>query len=429
MIKMSWNSELPTNRELARFSRAIASGRHTLPGISHALVVAIAAIAMSAPGLARAQEDGDKTSSAKSAVQDPSSADHKAAEEKARLEYEQEMLDWKKAAKEALYAMREFTHCENKDAEAWREKWRIAVEAGTSARDRAAKKALAYYKLAVGKRDALEARGLVVQKVNFDVQNGRYETAFKVYSELVRIHSKDHGFKAQLGRMAMNTNRFDLAEKISLELINDQRLEYRDLFKDLAELKADWEKELEIREQEKDDKLPQVAIKTSKGTIVVELFENQAPETVANFIYLVRNGYYQGKKFHRVIGGFMAQTGAPSGIGSGYDGYSIYDEYGREDARKHFRGVLSMANTGNPNSGGPEFFITFAPNLRLNGGYTAFGRVLSGDEVLERLKITYTIDDNGKDTKNESVIPDEVIKAEVLNDSGKEYKPNKVDGG
>ncbi|MCP4813808.1 MAG: peptidylprolyl isomerase, partial [Planctomycetaceae bacterium] len=104
--------------------------------------------------------------------------------------------------------------------------------------------------------------------------------------------------------------------------------------------------------------MPRVKMTTSKGEVVIELFENEAPDTVGNFVSLVEVGFYDNKKFHRVLKNFVAQTGCPKGDGTGDAGYSIYCECAKADYRKHFRGSLSMAHAG-PDTGGSQFFITF----------------------------------------------------------------------
>ena len=129
--------------------------------------------------------------------------------------------------------------------------------------------------------------------------------------------------------------------------------------------------------------LPQVTIQTAKGNIVLELAEDDAPNTVANFISLVEKGYYDGLKFHRVIAQFMIQGGDPTGTGSGGPGYVIADEF--SPRLKHDRGVISMANAG-PNTGGSQFFITHVPCPHLDGKHAVFGRVTSGMEVVDAIK-------------------------------------------
>jgi cyclophilin family peptidyl-prolyl cis-trans isomerase len=172
--------------------------------------------------------------------------------------------------------------------------------------------------------------------------------------------------------------------------------------------KVDAEMARRKAEAEADD-LPRVKISTSAGDLVVELFENEAPNTVANFITLVEKGFYDGTPFHRVIGGFMAQGGDPTGTGSGGPGHRIACECGREDARLHFRGTLSMAHAGE-DTGGSQFFLTFRPTDHLDGRHTVFGRVIEGDDVLA--KLVRTQDAQGRPVPG--VEPDTIVKAEVL---------------
>src|SRR6185503_13344580 len=145
-----------------------------------------------------------------------------------------------------------------------------------------------------------------------------------------------------------------------------------------------WKTEQDIRAKEaKADDLPRVKFTTSKGDIESQLLENEAPNTVSNFVELVSKKYYDGLKFHRVIPGFMAQGGDPAGNGSGGPGYRFKDEIPAE-YRRHFRGSLSMANAG-PDSNGSQFFITHLPTDWLNGKHTVFGRVRSGQDIVDGL--------------------------------------------
>ena len=122
-------------------------------------------------------------------------------------------------------------------------------------------------------------------------------------------------------------------------------------------------------------------IETEKGSMVAELFASDVPVTVNNFVFLAREGFYDGSTFHRVIPGFMAQGGDPTGTGMGTAGYRFNDEF---TAHKHDAGVLSMANSG-PNTNGAQFFITFAPQHGLDGKHAVFGRLIEGMDVLEKL--------------------------------------------
>ena len=124
-------------------------------------------------------------------------------------------------------------------------------------------------------------------------------------------------------------------------------------------------------------------IETSKGRIVVDLFQDEAPKTVNNFVFLARNHFYDSVVFHRVLEDFMAQTGDPTGTGRGGPGYRFEDEFG-SDLKHDETGTLSMANAG-PNTNGSQFFITFGPTPHLNGRHTVFGKVVEGLDVLDNL--------------------------------------------
>jgi cyclophilin family peptidyl-prolyl cis-trans isomerase len=120
--------------------------------------------------------------------------------------------------------------------------------------------------------------------------------------------------------------------------------------------------------------------RTSAGEFEVELFADRAPRTVNNFVFLAREGFYSGTTFHRVIHGFMAQGGDPSGTGGGGPGYRFEDEF-HPQLKHDSAGILSMANAG-PNTNGSQFFITFAPTPHLDGKHSMFGKVIRGMEIV-----------------------------------------------
>jgi len=123
-------------------------------------------------------------------------------------------------------------------------------------------------------------------------------------------------------------------------------------------------------------------IETDKGNLVLELFASDVPMTVNNFVFLAREGFYDGTTFHRVIPGFMAQGGDPTGTGRGGPGYSFPDEF---TEHTHVTGALSMANAG-PNTNGSQFFITYTPQHGLDGKHSVFGQLIQGMDVLEKIK-------------------------------------------
>lgn len=121
-------------------------------------------------------------------------------------------------------------------------------------------------------------------------------------------------------------------------------------------------------------------MKTDVGTMVIELFADKTPKTVNNFVFLARQGFYDGVIFHRVIDNFMAQGGDPTGSGMGGPGYKFEDEF-HSSLRHSKRGILSMANAG-PNTNGSQFFITHVPTPHLDDRHAVFGQVIEGEDVL-----------------------------------------------
>ncbi len=178
--------------------------------------------------------------------------------------------------------------------------------------------------------------------------------------------------------------------------------------------------EIKLRAKEaKTDDLPRVKMTIrGKGDVVIELYENEAPGATGNFISLVQEKFYDGLSFHRVIEGFMAQGGDPLGNGTGGPGYQIKCECHKPEYRRHFRGVLSMAHSGR-DTGGSQFFITFARPSHLDGRHTAFGRVIEGMDVVDSI--------TRRDPTRPSQPPADVIdKVEVLRKRDHKYEPNKV---
>lgn len=138
---------------------------------------------------------------------------------------------------------------------------------------------------------------------------------------------------------------------------------------------------------------PIVTMKTTEGTIKLELYPEIAPQSVNNFVTLIQKGFYDGLVFHRVIKGFMIQGGDPDGIGTGGPGYHIKGEFaqnGFENNLKHTAGVLSMARSMMPDSAGSQFFIMHKDSPHLDGAYAAFGKVTEGQEVVDAIAETPT---------------------------------------
>ena len=146
--------------------------------------------------------------------------------------------------------------------------------------------------------------------------------------------------------------------------------------------KMNWNSQPEMQIDQ--EKKYEAKIETNKGVIELELYPQQAPKTVNNFVFLAREGFYDGVSFHRVIDNFVIQGGDPTGTGSGGPGYTFEDEV-KENPLIHERGSISMANAG-PNTNGSQFFIAHSPQPHLNGKHTVFGKVINGLDVLESIR-------------------------------------------
>lgn len=147
----------------------------------------------------------------------------------------------------------------------------------------------------------------------------------------------------------------------------------------------------------------EAVIETTQGTMRLALYDDQAPVTVNNFVFLANQGFYDGTIFHRVIDGFMAQGGDPTGSGAGGPGYQFEDEFDPEIVFDR-RGLLAMANSG-PATNGSQFFITFDQTSWLNGAHTIFGEIVEGDDVLGAITITDGVP---------NAVPDEIIRIDIV---------------
>ena len=170
---------------------------------------------------------------------------------------------------------------------------------------------------------------------------------------------------------------------------------------------------------------PVITIEMMNGdTIKAELYPEIAPNTVNNFLSLVKKGFYNGLIFHRVISGFMIQGGCPNGHGMGGPGYSIKGEFshnGFPNSLAHTEGVLSMARAMSPNSAGSQFFIMHKAAPYLDGEYAAFGKVIEGMDVVNKIAETRT-------DYSDRPLEDQVMESVTVDTFGETYpEPNKLD--
>lgn len=343
------------------------------------------------------------------------------AADEARAEYEKAFSDWKQILKD-LREVKQKYDVASKDADygVFQKQWSELISKGNkqlaTLRDAAAK---AY---AAAPNTDPEITRTLVKMATDAVSSDDYVVASQLSKLLIENNSGESSMLDVAGTAAYGQDDFDTAEKYFKEADAVSKLSTigQDLYQSIPAAKELWVKEQEIRKAEaaKDD-LPRVKLTTSKGDIVLELYENEAPDTVGNFINLVEKGFYNGLTFHRVLPGFMAQGGDPKGDGTSGPGYKIFCECNKPDYRHHFAGSISMAHAGK-DTGGSQFFLTFKATPFLDGKHTCFGRVVEGLDVLAHLQ--------KRDPEKENPPqPDKIIGAEVIRKRDHAYTPKKVD--
>lgn len=282
-----------------------------------------------------------------------------------------------------------------------------------------------------------------------------YDEALAVCKKLLSKDIKSDEITEAMAYSALYANDFETAAKYGPKLKDlqwrrksDFDYENSPFGKNLEYWRTEWAREQELRRQEElASDLPRVVLLTTRGEVEIELFENEAPNTVANFIFLVEKGFYTNLDFHRVIHQEMAQGGGSELLRTETNldgtlkkrqnknagpGYTIPDEL-HENSRKHFRGTVSMANAG-PNTGGSQFFICYRPNREYDGKYTAFGRVIRGMDVVSFFLERQPYDPN-EELEDEMELekrvfevpgcemPDKILSAKVVRKRRHPYSP------
>lgn len=325
---------------------------------------------------------------------------------------------WQAIDKELSDIQEKFGAAPATEREALRKRFGERVEQANALLPRLRDAAMAAY--AAKPNDDPEVTKTLLGLANNALATDDYRDALAIATLLLANKCPEKRLPALAGMAAFNANDFDTAQKyLQQAFVLGQLDEEGELYlKDIAKFQQAWKDELAVREKEAAaNDLPRVKLTTNKGEIVLELFENQAPQAVGNFVSLVEKKYYDGLTFHRVLPGFMAQGGCPNGDGAGGPGYTIYCECERADYRHHFGGTLSMAHAGK-DTGGSQFFLTFRPTPHLDGRHTAFGRVVEGMDVLVKLQ--------RRDPNRGRTPADKILKAEVVRKRPHDYLPKKV---
>lgn len=344
--------------------------------------------------------------------------------------------DFRELLKEMRETMVRFNVGEKSEDKKWRARWAELQMEGVALHQVMVKAAIAEFQEDPMGRAPIAQ--MLFEILDRNIEADRYQGMSEVAKVLIENGFQDEKLQGYLTMAAYALNDYDVARPnldalIESGIVSQQLLILQENFDVIV---STWKEELRLREEDaKGEPLPRVLIRTTKGNMEVELFENQAPETVANFLHLAETGFYDHQTFHRVIQHFMAQTGCPNGDGSGGPGYTINGEMHKPNARKFFRGTLGLALAPNPEtgeadpqSGGSQFFIMFLPTYELNGNYTAFGRVIRGIDVLANInKINPDEEDEEKKKENSDQMPDEILGMEVLFKRDHEYQLTKTE--
>ena len=371
------------------------------------LLLATFVITLGVAGTATAQEKAPATTPARKPLP-PEAA-------KALKEFEQGIAEWKDLMKRMRELQRQYQIVKPEDRAKIDEEAKAIVKKGDDLEPSLLAPAEEVYKVAPN--DYPDVTNYVVSMASVALRKDRYEQAARLASLLSDQNYPDGRVNDWAGIAYFALADYDNAEKYfkRSEEAGSLTESGKNIRAEIAPYRELWKKEEAARKAEAQaDNLPRVLLKTTKGDVTLELFENEAPNTVANFISLVEKGFYNGLTFHRVIPGFMAQGGDPKGDGTGGPGYNIACECYAENHRNHFLGSLSMAHAGR-DTGGSQFFITLRPTPHLNGQHTVFGRVIEGFDVVAKLQNTTN---PGRPTE-----PDKILEATVLRKGNHEYKP------
>ena len=313
----------------------------------------------------------------------------------------------------------------------WKEKWQDNLDRMNRALDEFRLTACRIHSSTLPQPESLAP--IIKEIADVMYQSGQYVGLDLALEKMVGEAPDDIELTKRLGLVYLKSNRFEQALDVltAVPPTNLRDLDNLDiqLLLQLEVLIANWEAEALLREKEKHaDDLPRVLLKTTCGDVVIELFENEAPGTVGNFVSLVESGHYDETVFHRVIENFMSQGGGFTEDNQNKRiGYTIKDECNGDNFRRHFVGSVSMAKTAQPDSGAAEFFITLVPTPFLDGKHTVFGRVIEGVKHYQRFAPTVTVNEEGKEEPIEASVPEKIISATVIRKRPHPYRPVKVE--
>ena len=384
-----------------------------------AVLGAVACVGM--PALVFAQPNPAQPPTQPPAAKAPPAAENGNADKPAAAEFDQLFTQWKTLLKDMRKLKAQYVTASSADQKQLNEQWTALVKSGNELLPKLTEAARKAY---VESPNAdLELARFLTKMASDAVARDDYEAAAEISQTLIENEPDDKSVYDSAGVAAFVMNDYDKAKEYFTKAQEAGALSSygMQLASSVDAEKQLWEKEQEIRKAEEEaNDLPRVKLTTNKGEIVLELFENEAPDTVGNFVKLVEDKFYDGLTFHRVLQNFMAQGGDPKGDGTGGPGYQIFCECYKPEYRRHFRGTLSMDHAGK-DTGGSQFFITFRQTPELDGKHTAFGRVIEGMDVLAKIQRR---DPQGQPPLPE---PDRILSAEVIRKRDHSYEPRKVE--
>jgi cyclophilin family peptidyl-prolyl cis-trans isomerase len=303
-----------------------------------------------------------------------------------RLQFNQVYEQWRDVVGELAALDLQYQTTRSRQRDALKARCDALVSQGNAMQEELFRAAMTAY--ARAPRENPDIAELLLGSVILLVSQEEYEEGLRVAQLLLDNGVGFTNLSVLAGTAAFATGEFEVAEKHwrRAKQVRELLGAEKQHLADIDYYQAGWTREQKLRAAEASaDDLPRVLLQTTQGDIELELFENEAPLAVSNFIVLVESRFYDGLPFYRVISQTLAEAGCPNGDGSGGPGYALRGENDSPHARQHFRGTLGMVHSES-NRIGSRFYITFVPARHLDGNHTVFGRVIRGMEVLAKLR-------------------------------------------
>ena len=340
--------------------------------------------------------------------------------------YEQSMAELRQVTKDLRRSGAHFFHAPSNQAHVYSKEWKGHAERGRAAYQKIKELSLELFLRLSDPPEDLIVMARIMKEHAFT--DGRLGISYRVNKKMIQMFPNDEQLAVEMGRVAIYHNDFDAAAKlVETNPLAISEFEFFDkaMFSNLETLQGFWAREQKIREEEAEaDDLPQVELTTTKGKIVIELFEDHAPHTVGNFVSLIDAEFYHGLLFHRVFRNYRASGGLWTLEQMRTTGYEIVDESQLPEARRAFRGSVSVLPSREA-QGSSEFYINVAPQPfpTAVSQDTVIGRVIEGIEVVEALNVTAMLKIDGTTEVNKEVDPDSILSTRVIRRRDHAYVP------